>query len=226
VAVCKEDSLRIYEWDGNAAHYRFVKQVRPSFPVPEGIRAAFPLQEFDGRYACVVSPDVFDSQTGYVTIFHEFIHCLQGETVEMALKMQLDVARTSMEKKDYMWELNYDFPYDDKRFAKVYSDFLKALKNDDDNAVTQTRKKLNQILNGHEYEYMIWQEWKEGFARFVENLMRTSLGIPENNNGQEPPYSRVSFYVGGALLIKHLSQREPDLLTDIEKLFHRILNSD
>lgn len=226
VAVCKGDTLRIYEWDANAEQYRFLKQVQPAFPIPEGIRAAFPLQEIDGRFACVVSPDVFDSLAGYVTIFHEFIHCYQGGTVEMPLKRKLGVAQKSMENKDFMWELNYDFPYEDEGFVKAYSDFLDAVKNDDDEAIMRARRNLRQALDVHAYEYLVWQEWKEGFARFIENMMRSSLDIPKNDYGLEQPFSRISFYVGGSRYIRHLTQRNPDLLTDIEKLFYKILDTD
>ena len=46
-------------------------------PVPEGVRAAFPLECLDDRCACVVTPDAFESAEGLATIFHEFVHCRQ-----------------------------------------------------------------------------------------------------------------------------------------------------
>ena len=174
---------------------------------------------------CCVTPDVFDENLGYVTIFHEFIHCHQGETMEARLKAELGVAREAMQKKDYMWELNYGFPYADDRFIEVYGAFIEALENQDTESVTQSRQELRRILSKHEYEYMVWQEWKEGFARFMENRMRLLLGGEENNYGLEQPFHRISFYVGGASYIRFLLLSAPELETDLEGLFHRLLSS-
>jgi hypothetical protein len=51
---------------------------------------------------------------------------------------------------------------------------------------------------------MIWQEWKEGFARFIENQINGRLNLPENHGGKEKPFNRVVFYEGGAHYIKLL----------------------
>ena len=78
--------------------------------MPEGVRAAMPLDFWDNRIACVVTPEVFDQLKGYVTVFHEFVHCYQWETCEMRLKESLRVYQKSVEQKDFMWELQYPFP--------------------------------------------------------------------------------------------------------------------
>ncbi len=71
---------------------------------------------------------------------------------------------------------------------------------------------------------MVWQEWKEGVARFIENLISRRLGFRENHYGAEKPFSRVSFYEGGARFIGFLSRDNKNLLVDIEGLFNRMMN--
>ncbi len=64
--------------------------------------------------------------------------------------------------------------------------------------LTKTRAKLHTALSPLDWEYMVWQEWKEGYARHVENKIQRELGLKVNTFGEEPPYSRITFYAGGA----------------------------
>jgi len=73
-----------------------------------------------------------------------------------------------------------------------------------------------------DHEYMVWQEWKERFARLIENKIRTNLKLKENNYGCKRPYTRVTFYYGGAKFINYLSKKNPELYLDIEMLFHHM----
>jgi hypothetical protein len=127
-----------------------------------------------------------------------------------------------MEANDYMWELNHNFPYQDSLFVAYYTQFLIALDNDEDIKIKDLRDQLKQYLKPVDYEYMVWQEWKEGFARLIENKIRTHLNLEENNYGCNKPYNRVSFYYGGAKLIEYLSKKNPELYLDIEMLFHHM----
>ncbi len=120
VAVVDGDRFLIFDLDESKTGYRFLKEAPVPMPMPKGVRAAFPLEALDNRSACVVSPEVFDSARGYVTIFHEFVHCRQWETVEPALKGRLSIYRQAMEAGDYMWELSYPFPYENAEFAEDY----------------------------------------------------------------------------------------------------------
>ncbi len=92
--------------------------------IPEGVRAAFPLEGLDNRIACVVTGEVFDSLDGFVTIFHEFIHCQQFETCEAKLKEKLGIARRAQAVQDFMWELDHPFPYQSPEFSSLYQSFL------------------------------------------------------------------------------------------------------
>lgn len=46
------------------------------------------------------------------------------------------------------------------------------------------------------YEYMVWQEWKEGFARVIENRIRDRLGLPQNAGGSSSLLIRTVFSGG------------------------------
>ena len=70
-----------------------------------------------------------------------------------------------MERKDFMWELEHPFPYGDADFVRDYKDLLSALGTGDEGRVVSIRKALKERLSWEDWEYMTWQEWKEGTAR-------------------------------------------------------------
>jgi hypothetical protein len=191
--------------------------------LPEGVRAAFPLDFYDNKMACVVTGEVFDDLSGYVMIFHEFVHCAQTDCCENKLKSGLSVARQAREAGDYMWELNYPFPYEDSDFSEIYAIFLEAAAEGNVDTVLRCRTFLKETLNTPDYEYMVWQEWKEGFARLIENRIRKMLELEENHGGIDQPFDRVTFYEGGARYISTLVDKNKDLEKDIEALFHTML---
>jgi len=222
VAIVADGTIQVHDVTQVGGEYQFIKQVNAPMVMPVGVRAAFQLAEFGGRIACVVSPDVFDSMEGYVTIFHEFVHCYQYETCEEDLKEKLDIARQARESGDMMWEIEYPFPYCAKNFTKEYVNFFSAVGKGDHLIVQETRKRLRTYLGVHDYEYMVWQEWKEGFARWVENCVREHLNLPRNNKGLQQPFSRVLFYVGGAAYIGLLVKEQTSLAENIGLLFWKI----
>ncbi len=223
VAIVVDDRFQVFDFNEYRNAYESVKDIPAPMPVPEGVRAAFQLEAYGGRIACVVTPDVFDSEEGTITILHEFVHCYQYETCEQDLKMTLDIACKAQEKGDFMWEIQHPFPYNARDFIQPYAAFLKGLEENDEERVNTSRKALRTYLGVHDYEYMVWQEWKEGFARWVENQIKLHLGLPENKGGLGKPYSRVVFYVGGESYIDYLAKRDPDLTADLPGLFHRML---
>ncbi len=224
IAIVEDNYFFVFDTDSSKKKYVLVKEAPTKMPIPKGVRAAFPLECYEGKAACVVSGEIFESLEGYVTIFHEFMHCYQWENCEQKLKQKLEIARKAMEKKDFMWELNHPFPYQDNKFTETYALFLRALKENKTEDILKYRRHLKQILNKHDFEYMIWQEWKEGFARFIENHIRRRLDLKENHYGKEKPFSRASFYEGGAGFIEFLANQKPELLIEIEGLFNEMLN--
>lgn len=219
VAIVEDGYFLIYDVEPGCRQYRFVKETAVPMPMPQGVRAAFPLESYENRMACVVTSDVFDDLAGYVTIFHEFIHCRQAEICEQKVKQKLGVARKALAANDFMWELNHPFPYAAPDFVQGYETFLAKQEMAE---VESIRQQLKTLLNEEDYEYMVWQEWKEGFARFVENQINGRQNLPENHGGKEKPFNRVVFYAGGAHYIQLLSQQEAQLAIDIEKLFDRM----
>jgi len=223
VAIVEGGQFLIFDTDSSGTRYIFVKQAPTPMPIPQGVRAAFPLECYGGKAACVVTGDVFDLLEGYVTIFHEFIHCGQYEACEVKLKQSLGIARQAQAENDFMWELEYPFPYDAPRFNQLYLTLMEALERDQTGPVVEFHRQLKQILTTGEFEYMVWQEWKEGFARYIENRIRRRLELEENHRGREAPYTRVSFYEGGSKLVEFLEKQEPGLINDIETLFDRMI---
>lgn len=222
VVIVEGERMLIYDCLDDRGRYQFIKRISAPMPIPKGLRAAFQLEELGGRIACVVTPDVFDTMEGYVTILHEFVHCYQYETCEQDLKIKLDVARQAQEVGDVMWEIEHPFPYQAEAFIRAYGGFLDAIAGAHHADILQARKALRSYLGLHDFEYMVWQEWKEGFARWVENCVQQKLDLEENRGGREPPFSRVTFYFGGATYIDFLQTREPHLVNDLGALFTRV----
>ncbi len=222
VAIVVDDQFCIFDIDDSGQAYTYVKQAPTPMPIPQGVRAAFPLECYGNKAACVVTEDVFDTLDGYVTIFHEFVHCYQMATRETALKETLTIAQKSQASSDFMWEINHPFPYATPDFVETYIAFLEAATHHRHDIIRGCRAQLRAHLRTEDFEYMVWQEWKEGFARHIENLIKQRLGLAENHGGATPPFSRVTFYEGGARFIATLAAAHPELATDIEQLFHRI----
>ncbi|MFC2082179.1 hypothetical protein ACFLR4_00270 [Bacteroidota bacterium] len=223
IAIYKDTTLTIFEPD-EESNYKFIKEVRSSRPLHPKIMAAFPLGENDNKMTCVVHDKIFDYDVGYIFIFHEFLHCYQFGTVELGLKSELTVHQNAMASKNYMWEITHPFPYDDPKFEEFYSSLLEAAAQKNMAAVKTARTKLREYLGKEDFEYMAWQEWKEGSARWIENKIRNRFSVEENNFGTDKPYSRVSFYASGALLIDMLNEVQHEILTDLEALYHIIHN--
>ena len=55
--------------------------------------------------------------------------------------------------------------------------------------VMEKRAALRQSLSRDDREYMVWQEWKEGFARLIENRIRGRSELAENHGGAKSPLS-------------------------------------
>jgi len=224
IVFAENDYLYIFDFDTLSGGYSFIKKEPVPFPLPDKVRASFPLSVYDSKPCCIVTRDIFDTKAGYVTIFHEFMHCRQFLTCELKLKKDLKIAQEAAKRNDYAWELNHPFPYSDSLFVKYYSGFMEALNNRNEVVIAEYRRKLKRHLSQVDFEYLVWQEWKEGFARLIENRIQSYLGIEVNQYGKEKPYNRVTFYYGGSKFVDYLIQTEPGLYPDIDALFVRMLN--
>ncbi len=219
VAIVEDKTFYIFEPAAGEKVYRLVRTAPDTFNMPIGVRAAMPLGFWDNRMACVVTGEVFDRPDGSIFIFHEFVHCAQWEGCDLKLKEGLSIYRTAMKNKDYMWELQYPFPYTNATFAETYAALFKAWDGNDAAAADSLTAALKKSLSPEEWEYLTWQEWKEGLARYLENRMRALVGLPENTGGESPPFNRVTFYRGGDKLIRFLERRQPGIAADMEILY-------
>ena len=222
VAIVENKTFHIFEPVPEKKTYRLVQTTPDSFDIPVGIRAAMPLAFWGNRIACVVTGEVFGQPDGYVFIFHEFVHCAQWEGGEQKMKEGLSIFREAMKTKNYMWELQYPFPYSSPAFVTTYSALIKAWAANDAAADESLRADLKKALSPAEWEYLTWQEWKEGLARYLENRMREAVGLANNKGGGSPPFSRVTFYRGGDELIRFLERRQPGIANDLLKLYEAI----
>lgn len=222
VTIVENNHFYVFDVD-DGGDYVPVADCPAPMPVPDGVRAAFQIACYDNRTACVVTPDVFEESFGYATIFHEFIHCHQAGTVEPVLRQDLPLAQKALEEEDYMWEINYPFPYEGD-FETVYAGFIKAAEEGDRAAAAGYRNELDEMLDDYDYQYMVWQEWKEGFALFLENRIRKEMGLERNKVGRRRPFNRTVFYAGGEAWIALLGEDDPMLLTDLEALFDRMMS--
>lgn len=225
IVVFEGNDFHLYAFSTVEQKYLFIKKAPAPFNSPQKMRAAFPADITDGLPACVVTPDVFSDKNGRAEIFHEFVHCYQYSTVELELKNLLRIYNEAMENEDWMWELNYPFPYQDKKIETLYFSFINELENSSDSSL-KFRNDLSLNLVDVDFEYMVWQEWKEGTARYLENKIRNKLGLEENHFGGEEPFKRESFYEGGARLIDYLTKNNPELLLDLKELFFAIVEAE
>lgn len=225
VALVADGQFYVFEPAADGKSWNLAAQAPVKFPVPAGVRAAMPLDFWNNRIACVVTPEVFASPEGYAFILHEFVHCFQWETVEGKLKQGLAVYREAMAKSDYMWELEHPFPYGNTEVKRVYRQWLAALQKGQMKKADHWRSVLREGLSSLDWEYMTWQEWKEGLARYLENRVHGRFGLKANQPALDAPFNRISFYRGGELFISRLQQGEPDLDKNMERLYLRIFSS-
>jgi hypothetical protein len=225
IAIAHDGYFYVFDLVDGGEAYALKTWEKTGMHIPEGVRAAFPLEFYDTKCACIVSGDVFDSPEGYVTIFHEFVHCHQWHTVEPGLRAELPLAVRMAEEKNYMWEMDHPFPYHNEWFVNTYSAFIDALDQGDTQKAMQLRHLLQTNLTDEDYQYMVWQEWKEGFALYIENMLKNKNEIQRNMVGRSIPYSRTVFYAGGEAFIRYLITENPELNEDIRTLFKRMLQS-
>jgi len=221
VAIMEDSSYYIFEFGNNS--YFLARKVKKNTPLPDKIRAAFPLAEYDNQFVCVVTGDVFDTKAAYATIFHEFVHCYQGTTVEWELKSEIDSFNKAIKEKNYMWELNHAFPYENNEFAGLYKNMVLSFQSGNPEVALGYRTKLKTVLSKDDFDYMSWEEWKEGFARYIENLLRDNWGLERNTTDTEGEMNRVWFYEGGSLLIAHLLSENEIFKNELRLLYSAII---
>lgn len=222
VAIIENDTFLVFDFNEESNRYYFVKKYPTPMPIPKGVKAAFELQEYDNKIAAILSADTFDSMEGYVFTFHEFVNCYQ-HMYDSKLKAGLGVYHEAMKTNDYMWEINYAFPYEDSTFS--YETEKLGMYFDSDNAdeIKNYYSYMKDYLEEFDYEYLIWQQWKEGYARYIENSVRQMVELDKNHQEASRPFNRVSFYEIGSRYIDFILRMETEKIDNIETLFYRML---
>ncbi|QUH20377.1 hypothetical protein [Alkaliphilus sp. B6464] len=223
VAIVEDNNYILFDLDKAKKKYIFIKAHPIKMKVPKGIIAAMDLDFYDYKLAAVISSEVLDDIEGYALLFHEFVHCHQFYKCELELKKGLKIYDEAMKKKDYMWELNHPFPYTDPFFVKYTLEIDKHFKMNEYQKVKEYYFHMKDYLNRIDFEYMIWQQWKEGFARFIENKTRENLKLVTNYQNIKQPFNRVSFYEIGSRYINLIKSNSEEQKYDIEDLFYEML---
>lgn len=217
LVIVKNNSCYLYDCiDGSG--YSLIKVFKAMMRIPDDITACFRLDDYHGKYCCIIGYELISKAIFPIMCLHEMVHCYQGEYVEEDLKKNLMIA----DEQSPLWEIQYPFNYKNKKFIELFNEYLHALRHDDINHLKLKKKVLLDNLNVKDKEYLLWQEWKEGFARFMENEARKHLGFKENLYGDKPPFSRISFYRSGDLFINHLHGYDSKLIHDLKKLFFNL----
>ena len=218
IAVVNNGYFYVFDINELGTKYEFKHKAETDLPDDVDWLAAFDLESYDWKLSAVIGKKILENPENYVSIFHEFVHCFQGETVEMDIKSNLAIFKEEMAKQNYSWEINYPFPYDDEYFINRTIGLSGFLAREDIDNVTKYFTDMKEYLQETEFEYMIWQGWKEGFARYIENLLRVKLGQGQNTRDLIPPFNRVHFYQIGSMYIDLLIKRDSQNW-DIMKLY-------
>ena len=218
VGLGEENKIVIYDIVNGI--YKYDQTVTVPMTIPEGTEAAFPIKEKDDC-CCVITHSCLAESNYFLPILHEFVHCYQFRSCEDKLKKKLKFYSKAMEDYGYMWELNYKFTYNNEK----YRELIQSIELCSFNEMIDRLKILRSELNLSDYEYLVWQIWKEGFARFIENKIRQINGVSENNNGvNEEDTDRTSMYFIGDHIWRKFEKRDLKILNRIEEIFGLLIN--
>jgi hypothetical protein len=222
IAVVNNGYFFIFDINEIGTKYEF-KQKAPSDMSDEiDWLASFTLEFYGMKPSAVIGKNILENSGNYPSIFHEFVHCFQWNNGEQNIRQGLTIQKQEMEKNNYSWELNYPFPYGDNYFIEKTIALNVFFAKDNYGSIVNFHKDMKTYLGETEFEYMIWQEWKEGFARYIENLVRTKLEVEQVTKVLVPPFDRTHFYMIGSKYIAMIINRENALSNDIEQLFYKI----
>lgn len=222
VVVAFDALLYMYDYSIEKGQYEWVKTVPDDLNIPDECLAAMPVHHMNERMCAIVTDSAFQNFEQKVFLFHEYVHCYVLEKYgEIGNRLPI---KHRMEKiKRVTWELDYEFPYEDENVIQRINSLLIALKSGDVVEVQSARKALFSSLTEEQGEYWNWLEWNEGYARYIENLIREKFGLELNHMGDAAPYNRLVFYECGSEYISLLVREQPALHTDLEQLFNTIL---
>lgn len=224
IAIVKDNVFYVFDFDEDKGIYEYKCEFKSPMSIDEDVFAAFILEFYNNKVSAVINQNALDTLEGYIFVFHEFVHCYQLENGEVELKSTVKLAEKSISEKNFMWEITYEFPYENKTFIKMTTDYEEFYENNDLDNIKNYYKQLKDSLDEFSYEYMIWQQWKEGYARYIENLIRERFKHNKNYKRIKPPYNRGIFYEIGCRYIELLVKNDKYLLNDIKGLYFKMIS--
>ena len=222
ITIINDGYFYVFDVSEAGHKYEFKRKVETSVVVSGEILTAFNLDFYDMKPSVVISKNMIENLGNDILVLHEFVHCFQLESGAVEIRNGLSIQAQEMVKNNYSWEINFPFPYNNKYFINKTMELAGDFSNGNYENVEVYRNCMRAYLHKAEYEYMIWQQWKEGFARYVENLIRRELGLRLNGNILAEPFGRVHFYEIGNKYIEMLLEKEKGLNENIVKLFYEM----
>jgi len=118
-----------------------------------------------------------DSTQWTLTLLHEHFH--QYQFTQKDYYKSVDKLELSGGDATGMWQLNYDFPYENAEIIKQYKKYIAALLYANANIekkifrkyfkkYLKQRTKFKNLLKPADYSYFSFQIWQEGIARHTE----------------------------------------------------------
>lgn len=215
IAIVDNNVYYVFDVGQKGNSYEFILQHPAPAWLPDGVMAAFPLDFYDDKIAAIISAKELANPDNDVTVYHEFVHCYQWDNFEQKIKQKLAIAKQNLINP--MWEIDHPFSYEDDVFVSSTTELNDAKQLD---VFKKYHEKMKKHLSVTDFEYMVWQEWKEGYARYAENLIRENQLMKKNTQDLLAPYDRVSFYEIGSRYIELLIKNDDTLKMDLEKLFY------
>ncbi|WP_411345668.1 hypothetical protein ACE3MZ_06600 [Paenibacillus sp. WLX1005] len=220
IVIAVDEQLWIHEYDKEYQHYQLTRLLSDHIGIPDGCLAAFPLKELNGHMSAVLTPVVFTEMKNTIFLYHEFVHCYMYEyTRHNIYRNQLALCIRAESEGCIDWEISYDFPYEQPFFVSKMTVLLKALRRKDWQEICTIRTELMKCLSEEQRDYWLWLEWNEGYARYIENLIRSYYKMEQNNEGSNQPYDRLTFYYSGELYIRLLIEQYPEWHEDMDKIY-------
>lgn len=220
IAVVENNVFYVFDVTEKNEPYQFMLEYPSPMRLPEKVFAAFPLYFYGNKASVVVSAGELANPDNDSILLHEFVHCFQWNQCEQRIKNGLRIEKLNKEADNSSWELVYPFPYDKDAFLSLTEQLEGIPPETGLSCYREYHANIKKWLSETDFEYMIWQEWKEGSARYIENLVRQKLGLQKNNQPLQPPFDRVCFYEIGSRYIEALIRADEALIGDIEKLYY------
>jgi hypothetical protein len=221
ITVIDDGWFYVFDKNENGDKYEFMRKVKTSVVVASDILTAFHLNFYDMKPSVVISKNMLGNPGNYILVLHEFVHCFQLENGAVEIRNGLSIQKQII-ANNYNWEVDFPFPFKNQFFVDKTVELAGCFAKGNYDYAEVYRNCMRAYLHKAEYEFMIWQEWKEGFARYVENLIRKELKLQLNGNILIPPFGKVHFYEIGSKFIETLVEKEKGFNDNIVKLFHRM----